>query len=62
MDYKIIYAYSMNRTYAVDFLTKDVQKHIEMGWKPQGGVSIATEVYDGELWFTICQAMIKELV
>ncbi len=38
-------------------IEREVNAHIQRGWKPQGGVSIFKEETDG---YTLAQAMIKE--
>ena len=50
MEYKLI----MVDTYGGDF-QKQVNEHIENGWKPQGGVSVSKQDR-----ITFCQAMVKE--
>ena len=40
-------------------LDDKVNKLIKDGWKPQGGVSVSTEVHGYKTWYTICQAMVK---
>ena len=60
MDYKIICAQVRYQSNATEELTEKVKKCIEKGWKPQGGVSIATTSIANTTYYIVCQAMIKE--
>ena len=57
MEYKVVSGVSTNIKGAVPGLVNEVQKLIEEGFKPQGGIAISE---DESGWVKVCQAMIKE--
>lgn len=60
MNYKILEAQDTQRSDAITELQAEVYRLMQAGWKPQGGVSIATESHGYSVYYTVCQAMIKE--
>lgn len=60
MQYKIIRTFDDLRYSCVNKLEEEVQEHLNKGWKPQGGVSIAIEKHGYEVTYTACQALVKE--
>ena len=60
MDYKIAHAKD-DYLYKVQIdLKNEVNRLMLEGYKPQGGVSIATKIHGHTVWYILCQAMIKE--
>jgi hypothetical protein len=41
-------------------LERDVNKYINDGWKPQGGLSVSVTDLGGEKYYFASQAMVKE--
>lgn len=60
MQYKIAQAENDYLPKCINKLEEEVKKHLNMGWKLQGGVSIATEKHGYTVSYNACQAMIKE--
>ena len=58
-DYKIAYSQGKKPSEAIEELEKSVQGYLKLGWEPQGGVSVTTEVWYGTKFYIACQAMIK---
>lgn len=56
MQYQIVCGQDSDMRYALKGLEKEVKKLCQEGWKPQGGISIASNDYD---WYCACQAMVK---
>jgi len=50
MEYKIL------QWTTIGHLEKDVNQHIEEGWKPQGGVAVAASPYGG----AFLQAIVRD--
>jgi len=44
----------------IEDLDAQVNKMIELGWKPQGGVSVAMSESDEFRYYSAAQAMVKE--
>jgi len=59
MEYKIVYAKAEYIHSAIEKLEEDVKKHIKVGWKPLGGVSIV-KPYGTLTDHEVFQAMTKE--
>lgn len=60
MNYKILVKRKDSLCEATIELEKEVRIIMQEGWKPQGGVSIATDRMGYSTYYTACQAMIKE--
>ena len=59
MDYKIARAYDECLYKVQKNLENEVNRLMLEGYKPQGGVSIATEKRGHAVWYILCQAMIR---
>ena len=59
IDYVILTENDYSYYSACSDLTKKVQKYIQNGWIPQGGISISSREVGCLIDYTICQAMIK---
>jgi len=56
MEYRVVCGLSNNINGAISGLVNEVQKLIEEGYKPQGGIAISEDEAGG---VKVCQAMIK---
>ena len=56
MEYQVINGQGFDMYEALKELEQKVKRECQMGWKPQGGISIAIKDYD---WFYACQAMVR---
>lgn len=64
MQYEVVYSRSLDMAEALKELEKKVRKRCENGWRPQGGISVATTPWvptrDGKgVYKLVCQAMVK---
>lgn len=41
-------------------ITDRVNEAIRKGWKLQGGITVSTTIYNGQIMFIYCQAMVME--
>ena len=60
MEYKVLTGQSDSKELAIKELEIKVNKHLETGYKPQGGVSTTQIGSPLSHIFTIAQAMVKE--
>lgn len=58
-DYQIVWGQGTKPDEATENLEEYVQKQLEFGWEPQGGVCVTKEKFFSDNWYKAFQAMIK---
>ena len=57
-NYGIVWAGGGDLQTALEYLTEDVNEHIQNGWAVQGGISVTCSETNFEKHFTATQAMV----
>ncbi len=59
-EYRIVQMEAQNLSFAIEEVEKEVSYFMQMGWKPQGGVSISIKNLPTTAIYIVCQSIIRQ--